>query len=132
MPYIALLYFPFLHFCPCPVNGEPPTFVVEPPAVKVVGLNVFKNVNGRMANLVLPCKAAGTPTPSISWFREGSHIDSAFVLADGRLAINVTRNEAPRDGAAYYCVATNRIGPGNTTVASLRSRDVRVSHACEL
>ena len=98
----------------------------------MIELNTYEDAGGVMANLVLPCPAAGTPTPSVAWFRDGTAIDSAFVLADGRLAINVTRNEAPRDGAAYYCVATNRIGPGNTTVASLRSLNIRVSHACEL
>ncbi len=84
------------------------------------------------ANLVLPCGVTGMPTTSVSWFREGVEIDQTSVLANGTLSTRVTESEASREGTNYYCVATNRIGPGNSTVATLRSRNVSVSHSCEL
>ena len=82
--------------------------------------------------LSLPCGVSGTPTPSVSWFREGIQIDSSFVMADGTLVIaNVTKDDVTRDGVVYYCVATNNIGPDSTTVASLRSNDVTVRLTCK-
>ena len=109
------------------VTGVPPNFTTDgqPPEAVVVDLQADGN------NLVLPCGVTGAPTPSVSWFREGSLIDPTSVMADGTLSINVNETEAPREGTSFYCVATNRIGPGNSIVAALRSRDINVSHSCE-
>ena len=106
--------------------GEPPSFVPngEPPANFVVNTQ-FGN------NLILPCWVAGTPAPSVSWFKEGSEIDAQFVMPDGTLTLRVTENEIPHQGIIYYCIATNRIGQGSLTIASLRSRDVNVTLSCE-
>ena len=104
---------------------------MEPPAEKVVILDTFQDVNGLMFNLVLPCATSGTPKPIITWFRGEEELDSGAVQTDGRLAINVTANEAARDSTVYYCVATNMVGPDSSTTARLRSRDVIVTHACE-
>ena len=104
---------------------------MEPPEVKVVDLNTFEDVGGLIVNLVLPCAVTGTPTPTVAWFREGTQLDAASVMADGRLAMNVTMDQAAREGTTYYCMATNDIGPGDSTTATLRSRDVNVSHSCE-
>ncbi len=60
---------------------------------------------------------------------QGEELDSASVGADGRLAINVSMSEAVCEGTNYFCVTTNRIGPGNSTVAALRSRDINVTHS---
>ncbi len=79
--------------------------------------------------MVLSCGVTGMPTPSVSWFREGIEINQTSVLADGTLSIRVTESEASREGTNYYCVATNRIGSGNSI--ALRSRNVSVSHICE-
>ncbi len=67
----------------------------------------------------------------MSWYREGSAINSMFVLANGTLAIRVTESELSRQGALYYCMATNRIGQTNSTIAALRSRNVNVSLFCK-
>ena len=114
-----------------PVNGEPPSFTQETPATKVVEFDTFQEVNGAMVNLVLPCVATGTPAPTVAWFREETELDQASVADDGTLAINVTMETASRMGTVYYCVATNNIGPENSTTASLRSRNVNVTHTCE-
>ena len=113
-----------IHF----ITGIPPSFTSDgqPPEAVVVDLQGDGN------KLVLQCGASGIPTPRVSWFREGSLIDPASVMANGTLAIRVTENEASREGTNYYCIATNRIGPGNSTIAALRSRNVNVSHSCEL
>ena len=80
-------------------------------------------------NLIMPCGVTGTMPITVSWFREGVEINSAS-MTNGTLSIRVTESEAPREGTNYFCVATNRIGPGLSIVAALRSRDVNVSHSC--
>ena len=97
----------------------------------VVTLDVYEEVSGLTVNFVLPCETRGTPSPTVAWFRGNEQIDAASVLSDGRLATNVTMAQAPREGMIYYCVATNMIGPDGSITASLRSRDVNVTHACE-
>ncbi len=112
---------------PCFITGiVPPRFTPdgEPPETAVVDV--------QQANkLVLPCGVSGTPTPSVSWYREGSAINSMFVSPNGTLAIRVTESELSRQGALYYCIATNRIGRTNSTIAALRSRNVNVSLSCK-
>ncbi len=109
------------------IVGVPPSFIPdgEPPEAVIVDLQQ----DG--INLVLPCGMTGMPTPNVIWFREDVEIDSAFVMPNGTLAIRVAENEASREGTNYHCVGTNRIGRGNSIVATLRSRDVNVSHSCE-
>ena len=111
------------------VSGAPPSFTPdgEPPGTFMVDLEAAGN------NLVLPCGVTGTPTPIVSWFREGTRIDPASVMANGTLSMRVTAEDgaAPREGANYYCIATNMIGPGNSITAALRSRNVNVSRICE-
>lgn len=113
------------------VDGLPPMFVTQPPTNIAVSTTELQDVNGVLANLVLPCEATGIPMPTITWFREGTQLDPAFVMADGTLAINVTENEAMRTGTMYNCLATNVIGANSTTVASVKSLDVNVSIACK-
>ena len=120
---VCYCHIPYLYVST--VVGVPPSFTNDQPLATVVDLQGVGN------NLVLPCGATGTPTPTVSWFREGSQIDPASVTDNGTLAIRVTESGAAREGTSYYCVATNRIGPGNSIVAALRSRDVNVSHFCE-
>ena len=107
-------------------DGEPPSFLIngEPPAYVAVNTEEAGN------NLVLPCQVVGMPAPSVSWFKEGSEIDDQFVMPDGTLTLRVTENEIPRQGIIYYCIATNRIGRGSSTIASLRSRNVNVTLSC--
>ena len=94
-------------------------------------MDTYQEVNGVMVNLVLPCATSGTPMPTIAWFRGDEELDSGAVQPDGRLAINMTMTEASRHGTVYYCVATNMVGPDSRITASLRSRDVVVTHSCE-
>ena len=106
-------------------------FTTQPPATRVVDFDSFQEVNGVMVSLVLPCVATGMPAPTVAGFREGTKLSQDLVMADGTLATNATMDTATCQGTVYYCVATNHIGPDNSTTASLRSRDVNVTHSCE-
>lgn len=106
--------------------GQPQDAVVSP--------GIFnKAPNGVKGNLVLPCSVSGSPTPTISWFREGTPVQGGVVTSDGTLVLNVTEGvEASREGRRYYCIATNTLGPSERNfTAMLRSRNVIVSTACE-
>ena len=107
------------------IVGEPPRFTQtgEPPEAVSVRMGEI---------LTLPCGVTGTPTPHISWYQEGSLIDATSVMADGSLVINTAESGISLMGTIFHCLATNRIGPGGITVASLRSRDVNVSLSCKL
>ena len=131
------------------MDGEPPESVVivlsveEPPSEEDVD-----SENDGGPNLVLPCSTTGTPPPLVTWFRKqaaidaipgdtspqsmATQIDPEYVDANGTLAIDIrNETEAARNGIVYFCVASNWIGPDNSILAALRSRDVRVSHSCE-
>ena len=99
----------------------------------VVHENVFVDVSGTNANLMLHCNVTGSPEPTVTWFREGTEISSEGVLlSDGILGLNITQgNGATREGVIYYCTASNKIGPNNATTATARGRDIRVSYACK-
>ncbi len=112
----------------CFITGvAPPKFIPdgEPPETAVVDVQ-------RSNELVLPCAVNWTPTPSVTWYREGSAINSMFVSPNGTLTIRVNESdnesELSRQGTLYYCIATNRIGQ---TITALRSRNVNVSLSCE-
>ena len=106
-------------------NDTSPNIAPQPPRTKLVDFQQSGD------NLVLRCEATGIPTPSVSWFREGT--STPVMVNSNTLSIRINEseaeNEASREGTNYYCVATNIIGSGNFK-AVLRSRNVRVSHIC--
>ena len=99
----------------------------------VVHKDVFVDVNGTSANLMLHCNVTGSPEPTVTWFREGSEIkNEGVLLSNVVLGLHVTEgNGATREGVIYHCTASNKIGPNNATTATARSRDIRVSYACK-
>jgi len=117
--------------CSFSVIGSPPVFGEQQKDV-VVHEDAIMDVNGTNVNLILRCNVTGSPEPIVSWFREGTEIrNEGVVLSFGTLGLNVREgNGATREGVIYHCTATNKIGPNNTT-AITRSRDIRVSYACE-
>ena len=82
------------------------------------------------ASLNLTCRASGSPTPTITWFRNGVRLSlnqRITVNANGTLHIaNITENtDATREGTHYHCTAMNKFG-------TIRSRTANISYACEL
>lgn len=103
-------------------SSEPPSFTSNGhPPVTEDGDYIF-----------LPCGVTGTPTPAVTWFRNGVPISQESVMDNGTLYFRAADVEEPHKNTNYYCVATNRIGRGNSTIASLRSRDVIVNISCKL
>ena len=82
------------------------------------------------ASLNLTCMASGSPTPTITWFRNGARLSldqRLTVNANGTLHIaNITQNtDAARAGTSYHCTARNKFG-------TIHSRTANISYACEL
>ena len=64
-------------------------------------------------NLLLTCNATGSPTPSLSWTKDGSHInasgDSRISITEQRTRLSITTVSRSDDGQ-YRCVARNSLG----------------------
>ena len=61
--------------------------------------------------VVLPCPATGTPTPEITWFKDGKRITGnelgIMIRSDGSLQLDHAQGE---DAGHYVCEATNVAG----------------------
>ena len=89
-----------------------------------------RDAAGNRASLTLYCNASGSPTPTITWYRNGVRLTTnqrVTVNANGTLRIvNITEGmDATRAGRSYYCTAMNKFG-------TIRSRTAIISYACEL
>ena len=64
--------------------------------------------------LVLHCKAAGSPQPSLSWRKDGGSVDPnrVKILSSGSLTINTT---VVADAGKYTCTATNVAGSADAS-----------------
>uniref|UniRef100_A0A914XMJ2 Uncharacterized protein n=1 Tax=Plectus sambesii TaxID=2011161 RepID=A0A914XMJ2_9BILA len=68
--------------------------------------------------IVLQCKAIGTPTPLIRWFKSGVELSlSRAVIATGSLALNIS---GASDYDSYHCTASNNLGTARSVSASVR------------
>ncbi|XP_009071332.1 PREDICTED: hemicentin-1-like, partial [Acanthisitta chloris] len=80
---------------------EPPVIQPQPGTLDVIVGNP----------IVLPCEAAGTPRPVVTWQKEGINIiptgDSYMVLPSGSLKI---AKAAVEDAGTYMCIAQNPAG----------------------
>ena len=117
---------PLITFSLCVVTGTPPSFEEEPQDAVVFQTDAA----GNRASLNLTCMASGSPTPTITWFRNGARLSlnqRLTVNANGTLHIaNITENtDATQAGTRYHCTAMNTFG-------TIRSRTAILSYACEL
>ncbi|KAJ8379625.1 hypothetical protein SKAU_G00004030 [Synaphobranchus kaupii] len=92
--------------------------VLLPPIIKAGPSVVTAHVNQAA---VLPCEAEGTPTPSVTWRKDGLPLDpsnSRFtILAEGSLRVGSAQLS---DSGRYYCAASNPAGSDH------RGMDLRV------
>eukprot|EP00061_Rhincodon_typus_P014498 g41546.t1 len=72
------------------------------------------------SSIILPCEATGTPTPTITWQKEGISINTEggdyTVLPNGGLQIT---RAAVKDTGTYICVAQN---PTGTALGKIKLR----------
>ncbi|XP_053542916.1 hemicentin-1 isoform X1 [Ictalurus punctatus] len=82
--------------------------VQEPPVIQAHPLTLDVILN---SHVTLPCRAAGTPRPTITWQKEGINIVTSgsdfTVLPNGGLQISHAKVE---DAGTYMCVAQNPAG----------------------
>ena len=102
--------------------------ITDTPEITAHPLNETKTEGD---NVTFTCDAIGNPVPLISWFRDGSPIDTSdnssriiFSVDKKQLAItNVSRS----DSGEYRCVAENSVGNETSNVATL---DVQCKYMC--
>ena len=69
-------------------------------------------------NVTLSCNASGNPTPSISWTKDGSAVNSPRIsLSSDNKQLTIT-NVNRYDRGDYRCVANNSIGAAVTSNAA--------------
>ncbi|XP_015783497.1 protein turtle isoform X3 [Tetranychus urticae] len=83
----------------------PPHFKVKPPDVVYVKVGEF---------LSLPCEAAGTPAPTLIWYKDNSPLEasSSIEILANELRISSLKQS---DIGDYLCMARNREGSVTTT-----------------
>ena len=71
-------------------------------------------------NVTLSCNASGNPTPSISWTKDGTALNSPRIsLSSDNKQLTIT-NVNRDDSGDYRCVANNSVGAAATSdVATL-------------
>ena len=91
----------------------------------VLGLNNY--TMNETETVVFECSAIGIPTPIITWFRNGTELNSGRFMpqmpttmsynrtSDGETVVRVTRtsvlmNTEDADSGTYICNATNSVG----------------------
>ena len=84
-------------------QSSPPQFLTHPSNV-----TAFRSTT-------LPCAASGTPTPTITWLRDGSPLDVTTTPGLTKTATGLQISGLQDDGGEglegeYQCVATNQLG----------------------
>lgn len=70
--------------------------------------------------MTLSCNASGNPTPTISWTRNGSPVDTSArnSFSDDNNTLTIT-NVNRTDSGEYRCVVRSRVGSDTSDVAKL-------------
>ncbi|XP_059849711.1 hemicentin-1-like [Hypanus sabinus] len=88
-------------------RGEFDVTVHVPPVVRILGAESLSVMTGQ--SVALECAVTGTPTPLITWLKDGQVLSRT----NGSLKIN---GATQRDGGIYSCVATNEAGESEQAV----------------
>lgn len=70
---------------------------------------------GLKQKTVLSCIIGGSPTPQITWFKNGKSLTSNTIVYENRVAKYTIEETSESTRATYKCVATNEIGKAETT-----------------
>ncbi|XP_058152098.1 neural cell adhesion molecule 2 isoform X1 [Dasypus novemcinctus] len=81
-----------------------------PPAITMPQKS-FNATAERGEEITLSCRAAGSPEPTINWYRNGKLIEESekYILKGSNTELTV-RNIINSDGGPYVCKATNKAG----------------------
>ncbi|XP_074832788.1 roundabout homolog 4 isoform X2 [Carettochelys insculpta] len=100
-------------------SEEFPPSIIDHPADLVVRWDQPATLN---------CRAAGSPQPTIEWYRNGQRVETSkdnvhsqrTLLPDGALFfLRLSQQKGHPDEGLYSCVATNRLGKASSRNASL-------------
>ncbi|XP_020608169.1 roundabout homolog 1-like [Orbicella faveolata] len=70
-------------------------------------------------NVTLSCNATANPVPTISWFRDGSPVDSSRIsFSEDNKQLTIT-DVNRTDSGEYRCVASNELGNDTSNAATL-------------
>lgn len=70
---------------------------------------------GLKQKTVLSCIIGGSPTPQISWFKNGKTLTSNTIVYENRVAKYTIEETTESTEATYKCVATNEMGKAETS-----------------
>lgn len=70
---------------------------------------------GLKQKTVLSCIVGGSPTPQITWFKNGKSLTSNTIVYENRVAKFTIEETSESTEATYKCVATNEIGKAETS-----------------
>lgn len=70
---------------------------------------------GLKQKTVLSCIIGGSPTPQITWFKNGKSLTSETIVYENRVAKYTIEETSESTEATYKCVATNEIGMAETS-----------------
>ena len=69
--------------------------------------------------MTLSCNATANPVPTISWFRDGSPVDSSRIsFSEDNKQLTIT-DVNRTDSGEYRCVASNELGNDTSNAATL-------------
>lgn len=75
--------------------------------------------------VTLMCKAEGSPTPKIEWFKDGHHLKiepghQMFLPAGDLFFLKVVHSRRESDAGVYWCEARNELGVARSRNATLQ------------
>ena len=89
------------------------TFSSEPP---VITPSSIKNSYNEGTKVDVTCNATGKPTPTVTWFREGS--SKVYSTGEGSIVLSFS-SVSRSDAGQYRCKANNTAGTDETRALSL-------------
>uniref|UniRef100_A0A8C4YSS9 Ig-like domain-containing protein n=1 Tax=Gopherus evgoodei TaxID=1825980 RepID=A0A8C4YSS9_9SAUR len=100
-------------------SEEFPPYIIDHPTDLVVRWDQPATLN---------CRVAGSPAPTIGWYRNGEYVETSkdnvysqrTLLPDGSLFfLRLNQRKGQSDEGVYTCVATNHLGTASSKNASL-------------
>jgi len=102
--------------CPIVICFTDCIIITDQPEITVHPRSVAKTEGD---NVTLSCNATANPVPTISWFRDGSPVDSSRIsFSEDNKQLTIT-DVNRTDSGEYRCVASNELGNDTSNAATL-------------